>query len=77
MKGRKANTFYDNRYTDANKINNMKTTCEKGKPIIATQKGNLVTIKCECGLSSNESVGGIIDAFDVLTTFHDLHKEKQ
>lgn len=73
MKGRKAHTFYDERYTEANKINNMKIVCPKGQIIKASQKKDNITISCQCGISTTTVIGGIIDASDALTDFHDEH----
>ncbi len=69
----KAHTFNDNRYKDANKINNLRNTCKNGNNITATQSGNTVTVKCGCGVTSTTKVGGIIDANDAITDFYDKH----
>lgn len=76
MKGRKANTFYDNRFTEANKINNKRESCPRGSIIVAEQKDNRVTAKCNCGVTITMTVGGIINASDVLSDFHDTHLEQ-
>lgn len=76
MKGRKAHTFYDNRYTEANKIKNMQAKCPKGSIIVTEQKDNKLTVKCNCGIVTTMTVGGILDASDALTDFHDTHLEQ-
>ena len=70
----KANSFYDQRFKDANKINNLNETCKNGNNITATQSGATVTVKCGCGVKSSTKVGGIIDAHDALADFHDSHR---
>lgn len=70
----KAHTFHDQRYKDANKINNLHETCKRGNSITATQSGTTVTVKCGCGVTSSTKVGGIIDAHDALADFHDKHQ---
>ena len=70
----RAHTGQDQRYTEANKINNMRKTCSRGRNVNATQSGNNVTVKCGCGVSSTTQVGGIYDAHDAIAEFNDKHR---
>jgi hypothetical protein len=80
-------TFYDNRYSFANKINNLHEDCKNGTPIVATQKRvknnnslmPIVTIKvfvrCNCPHSTLISLKEheILKEHEVIHAFRDSH----
>ncbi len=68
-----AHSFYDKRYTKANKINNLNEKCIRGYAITATQVKDDVTVKCECGHSSTTRCTGIFNEYDALADFTDSH----
>jgi hypothetical protein len=68
-----AHTQYDNRYTQANRINNKNSNCCKcGTKLIASQLDDIVTVKC-----SNFSFSGKIELCinykDIFCDFIDNH----
>ncbi len=72
-KRRVEHTEYDNRYTQANRINNMNSTCARcGTTVRASQKGKSMTIRCDCHQHTG-TFGGIIEYVDVLSAFYDSH----
>lgn len=72
-KKRVENTFFDQRFTMANKINNGMKKCPKSNDITATQSGDNVTVKCKCGHSNTTICKGIINEYDALADFIDSH----
>jgi len=72
-KGRVAYTENDQRFTNANHINNAKRRCPRGYGITATQNGSTVTVACGCGISHWTVCTGIIDWNDALANFYDNH----
>lgn len=67
-----AHTYYDKRYTKANKINNLNKQCPNGYNIKATKNGTVVTVKCACHCSEFNCVG-IFDENDAICMFFDTH----
>jgi hypothetical protein len=70
---RVAHTENDNRYTQANRINNVKEPCKKcGTDIHATQDGQTVTVNCST-FSFSTTIGLCFDYTDAYCNFIDEH----
>jgi hypothetical protein len=72
---RKAHTENDQRYTNANRINNKVRRCSRGQLITATQNDNEVTVRCGCGISVKTVCGKLENWHDALANFGDNHPE--
>jgi hypothetical protein len=75
VKKAKAHTENDERYTNANRINNEERYCPRDQLITATQNGNEVTVRCWCGISHMTVCVGCINWIDALSDFMDKHAE--
>lgn len=70
---RVAHTENDNRYTQANRINNVQKPCTKcGTDVYATQDGQTVTVNCNT-FSFSTIVGSCFDYTDAYCNFIDEH----